>query len=423
VSVLLFTAGFDEDIVDRLAPDDARFFAIASAISIAASVLVGVGLTFGAGLALELWPLAGVVGLVGLLFALNLFRLLHAGTGFPLHEDVAELDRWRPPPTGAFVLFLLGAMLLQPVVLFALGSATAREGNGLIALGLAAWSRPGLAVLLTVVLALLMSATSWLRFFNLGPLRAYERHRWHRNRGVVDGAWQRSQEVITEDLRPHESFSGELRVHYDTKPMPFGIDPARVEREMVKFVPPEDEPEEEEELLPAEAPIAAPAPKKTEPAPDAPPQVPEPPPKEDALFPREELGPTDAGVPPRLAFFDVGRINAARAREHVDEIAPFVSELLGRDEDEVRALIRVSPDDLQLFRLFSEWKEPGVVLLKTAGFARQHGLAKAVSIYVGRPVEEVVARIDDAPADKKLSSVFAPELAKRLLGKDISHLK
>ena len=69
--------------------------------------------------------------------------------------------------------------------------------------------------------------------------------------------------------------------------------------------------------------------------------------------------------------------------------------------------------------LFSEWKSLRSILLHNAGFALDHNMASIISIAVGRPTPDVMQRLTHAPREQRLAGVFAPELARKLLGRKI----
>ena len=120
---------------------------------------------------------------------------------------------------------------------------------------------------------------------------------------------------------------------------------------------------------------------------------------------------------PAPAYFDMGRLQTKRAQEHIDVVAPFVVAFTGKSDAEVRARIANAPDDARLHQVFDDWKKLKVILMKDAGFALANGLAPIVSVIVQKPVADVERRLRAAPRDKRLTGVFAPELARRLLRK------
>jgi hypothetical protein len=113
---LVRAAGYDDAIVARLEPRDARFFVVAGFLSLLAVALAVAGTATGAWLA-DAGPLAVVVGgLASGALVWSLLRFLHAGTGFPLHLPIEDVDRWRPGLTSVVVLFGLACLMLQPLV-------------------------------------------------------------------------------------------------------------------------------------------------------------------------------------------------------------------------------------------------------------------------------------------------------------------
>jgi hypothetical protein len=119
--------------------------------------------------------------------------------------------------------------------------------------------------------------------------------------------------------------------------------------------------------------------------------------------------------PPAVAFFDIGRLQVKRAREHMDVAAPFIAKFVDRPESEVRAALAAAPEDARVHRLFDDYKKLRSILMKDARFALDHGLAPVVAIVTQRSVADVEKRMRAAPPDKRLTGVFAPELARRLL--------
>jgi hypothetical protein len=198
---------------------------------------------------------------------------------------------------------------------------------------------------------------------------------------------------------------------------------------------------------PPRTPEPAPPPRASEPAapprasePAPPPRTPEPAPPPRASDPPRASEPRAAPVAkeetvqlswddpvddakteaPARHFMDMGRAQAKRAKEHVASVAPFVSVMTGRSIDDVERTIRAAPDDARMHALFPEYKQLKSILLKDAAFAREHGLAPVLSIIAQKPLADVEKRLAAAPGNKKLTGVFAPELARRLLGKKIA---
>jgi len=449
VETLIRIAGYDERLVARLAGDHAKFFAGASVLSVVASVLASLGMGYGAWLAFQSMVAAVFGGLVAGPVVLNLFRMHHAGTGYSIHLPIEGLARWRPSLAAAMVLSCLGAMLLQPLVLFAMKPFTdgavasaiaaevaelARVGgdvstvaeDGIIRRAHATWNQPLIAVLLTLLLALLVSAPAWLRRVFVTDVRAYERLRWIDDRMFVDDAFADAQDLIHRALEDEPHYSGRLQLHfadppYNTRPIFFGVDPLLVEREGVKFVKGE-EGEAAKEEVPAEPPPAPPP--KAPPAPMPTAEEAKVAPESEAASPPAAMfawdDSLDAGDPPDPSYLDVGRLPARVARRHPEEVVAFVVAFTGRDEQEVRDLLRVAPDDMPVHKLFSEWTRLPTILMKGAGFALDHGLSGIIAIIVDKPVDEVERRLRAAPRNRRLTGVFTSELARRILGEDVS---
>jgi hypothetical protein len=110
-----------------------------------------------------------------------------------------------------------------------------------------------------------------------------------------------------------------------------------------------------------------------------------------------------------------GRTTAAQARTDKGGLVLFLTVYLEKPRDEVLRALAAAPADAPLFKVFPEWNKLPTLLLKSAGFAIDAGLAPLVAIAVDKPVEQVERRLRAAPRDKKVSGVFAPELARRLL--------
>lgn len=434
VNALVRLAGYDPVLVARLETRDRRFFAFVSVLSVLASVTVGLGIGDGALLAFS--PVAApVLGVVFAALTLNLYRLLHAGTGYPMHLPIEDIDRWRPGGAPALVLLSLGFLVTQPLVFLALEPLLAADlagGDGLIRRAHAAWDRPVLAAPATAALSLLVSMPAWLRILLPRAIRAYEKERWIEGRILVDDAFANAQDAITRLLEGTPGFSGTLAVHfadppYNTRPLVYGLDPDLVERGNVKWVPYDEPPPEP--LVPQAVPTSAPAPAPVPPPREPPParMSPAPAPAPSSAADGEDLAVSwddashdaDRG-PPAIAFLDVGRLQVKRAREHLDAVAPFIAAFTGRSELEVRGLLRTAPPEERVHRLFSDYKKLRSILLKDARFALAHGLGPIVSIIVQRPLPDVEKRLRAAPPDKKLTGVFAPELARRLLKKKVA---
>lgn len=338
------------------------------------------------------------------------------------------------------MLLALGFLVTQPLVFLAMHARIARalvDGDGLIHRAHAAWDHPLLALPLTAVFSILVSAPAWLRILFPAAIRNYERELWIEGRMLVDDAYANAQDIITNLLERVPGFSGTLEVHYadppyNTKPLVYGLDADLVERDNVKWVP-YTSPQEPRAITPkpprpveaASPPPPAPPPPKPKEAP-APVELPPPAPVEQAKAEGEELlaswddpSQDDDEGPPAIAFFDVGRLQVKRAKQNLDAVAPFIARFTGRGEDEVRGMLRNAPDDERVHRLFGDYKKLRSILLQDAGFALDHGLAPVVSIIVQRPLADVEKRMRAAPRDKRLTGVFAPELARRLLKKRV----
>ncbi len=277
-SSLLSAVGYDPAIVVLLPRSEARFFVFASLLSVAAALLAGVSLGYGG------WLAAGAVvavpvGLATSVFVLNLLRLHHAGSGYPLHLPLELIPAWRPAAAAVVVLFTLGLLITQPLVLLAqkpvldkdVASRVADEravrdaalrrplapgqppvdpadvarlvvSDGLILRGRVAWDRhPLSSSLLSLLFASVIAGPALLRRTQARVLRRYESERWIIERMFVDDEWARAQDAITALLSPLPRFSGQLSSHYadppyNTRPLVFGLDPAVVVDDRVKFV-------------------------------------------------------------------------------------------------------------------------------------------------------------------------------------------
>ena len=426
-AALVRLAGYDDAIVARLDPRDARFFLVAAFASLVSVALAAAGSATGAWLA-DAGVLAVVVGgLASGALVWSLLRFLHAGTGFPLHLPIEDVDAWRPGLTSVVVLAGLASLMLQPLVVLVAAPGAA----GLIGAARAAWADPARAAPVALLLVAIAAAPAALRRWRPAPVRAYERERWIDDRTAVDDAFADAQDAIAALLADVPGFGGKLALHfadppYNTRPLVFGLDPYAVQRGEARLpqeaAPPVD-------VVPALAgPDTVVVPKA-----DAPPVfvVPAMERPTAAATPAEPAADAAAGAQmdfddashdadeaaPPLAWLDVGRLAMPRARAHAALVAPWIAAYTGRPVDEVTKLIELAPDDARVHRLFPEYKKLAVILTKTAGFALEHGLARVVSIAVGKPVDDVVRRLRAAPPDKRLTGVFAPELARRLLKK------
>lgn len=432
---LVSLTGYDPSLVVRLVSTEQRFFVGVGILCVVASALVGAGAGYG-GMYSFSAPVGVGIGVVFAALVLNLFRLLHAGTGYPVHLPIEGIDGWRPGKAPALVLWFLGALIAQPIVILLLKpwldpliAARGDNTDGLIIRTLAAWDMPLAAAPLTVVLAFLIAAPAWTRILTPDAVRAYERERWIEDRLLVDDAFADAQNIITSMLDGLKGFSGTLATHtadppYNTRPLVYGLDPALIESGSVRFVKGRDVPlPEPAPRAPAPAPVAAPL--APTPLAAAPPPLPAPAPvaaAPAATATDDEINTTwddpahdDDPNPPALAFFDIGRLQVKRARAHMDVAAPFIAQFTDRPEDEVRALLKNAPDDARVHRLFGDYKKLRSILMKDAHFALAHGLAPVVALITQRSVADVDKRLRAAPPDKRLTGVFAPELARRLL--------
>ncbi|MCC7069700.1 MAG: hypothetical protein IT383_00145 [Deltaproteobacteria bacterium] len=262
---LLTLCGYDVDIVARVAPGERRFLIMSAALSVVAALLCGVGLGYGGMLTLGLLS-APPLFAVGTLFMLNLMRLQHAGSGYPLHLPIEEIGNWRPAFTGVVVLFALGLLVVQPLALLflkrpldddivsrivetavlqhALGVVERPPpADGLILRARFAWELHALPMALASAgLALMVAAPAWLRIVGVRALRRYESERWIRDRMFVDDEWAVAQDIVTSTLaRTAPGFSGALQTHhadapYNTRPLLFGLDPSAFVEGGVRWV-------------------------------------------------------------------------------------------------------------------------------------------------------------------------------------------
>lgn len=454
---MIRSVGYDPEIVAGLSRGDVRFFRVAAACGFLSAIVVGIGTGYGGWLTLG--PIAAVpLGVAGALFLLNLLRLHHAGSGYPLHLPIEDIVRWRPALTASIVLFLLGLLLAQPVALLVLKPSLdvrvaahvaeqralrtrlgAEEGrapaDGLIVRAHLAWQDQLPTGVLVAICALLVALPALLRRFGASAVRNYESERWIRERMFVDDEYAEAQEAVTNLLR-EVGFTGSLSLHYGdppyhTRPLVFGLDPALLVSDGIQLVRPAKvdgdaliHPETSQAPQAPTAPLAPPAPVAAL-APVAPPPLVDKPPAVDdeevgaALPAWDDPAQDHASEAPAPAFFDVGRAQVKRARAHADVTVPLIARYTGRPEAEVRALLRNAPDDERLHRLFPEWKRLPTILLKDAGFALDFQLAPVIALIVLRPLADVERRLRAAPRDKRLTGVFAPELARRLLNKKV----
>ncbi|MDP2343653.1 MAG: hypothetical protein Q8O67_22025 [Deltaproteobacteria bacterium] len=453
VVTLLSAVGYDPAIVKLLPRGEARFFVFASALSVGAALLAGLSLGYGAGLAVGI-PAAVVLAPLTALFVLNLLRLHHAGSGYPLHLPLELIPGWRPAGAAVVVLFTLGLLITQPLVMLvqkpwldvdvaahaaaeralrdaagADDSARVVVSDGLIVRGRAAYDvHPLSSSLLALLFASIIAGPALLRRTRASVLRRYESERWIIERMFVDDEWARCQDAVVAMLQPLPTFSGSLSAHYgdppyNTRPLVFGLDPALVVSGRVKFTRGKEAAGPETTTTttttttsplpaPAPAPVAvavAPA-VVLRPASTSPPRPPSPQEVERGEGTRIPAGPVVL-----LSITDTARTSAASARTTVP--AAFIARYLGRGVDDVERVLAAADDDLPLHKVFPEWNKLPTILLKDAGFALDHGMARVLAIIVERDVEQVLRRLRAAPREKSLSGVFAPELARRLLNK------
>jgi hypothetical protein len=457
-------AGFDDEIVSRLHEDDRLHLAAVSACGVVSILLSVCGLGYAAHLALGGVVVPLLIALATGMVVANLVRLHHAGSGFPAHRPLDAIETHRPALVAVVVYLALGAMLTSPCAMWTLapllkrdiaaaqGSSAgihdvpdqvhglhrdrhgeqARVTGGLITRGRAFVGRPLLASVLTILFALVFSAVAWLKFFFLRAFRTYERERYVRERALIDRWFEDSQLVVVSTLAPYRTFTGHLRQHYadppyNTVPTFFGVMPDELFKD-ARFVRPWDaddegvsvadvaRAEEEEPRAPppsvVDAQIVEPAHESVSPLDDGILGAPADEPEARSVW-DEPL--VDDGGPPSIHYLDIGRLPVERARRHSDEVAPFIAAVTGRSLREVAALLRVAPDDTHVHQLFSEYKSLRAILMREAAFARDHGFTRLVSIIVGIPEDDVMRRIESAPPDQRLTGVFAPELAKRIL--------
>jgi hypothetical protein len=418
VSSTILLAGYDPRLVARLTVRHARFFGVASVLTIVAAVVVGVGAGYGAELVSDSIIMGIAVGVAAALVMLNLYRLFHAGTGFPIHWPIEALDRWSPSWVGIAVFVVLGGLISQPDVLLVMkplidDQVALLPVDGLVSRTRAAWSHPIVAIVATAWFAMLSSLPAWLRRIMHEPVRAYEQERWLDERMLVDDAFAEAQDDITQLLTGIPGFSGALQVHYadppyNTRPLIFGFD--LFARSDGKFIvtdepaPPQLEP--------------APLPKRAEtPAPVHLPALPTPPPPDVAAPSLSWDDPKDDHRidAPVALFFDMGRSQVKRAQQHLDEVAPFLSRFVGISVEEVQRLVTAAPPEARLHEVIPGYKSVRAIVLQNAGFALDHGLAPILAIITEKPVEDVEKRLRAAPRDRRLSGVFTAELARRLL--------
>jgi hypothetical protein len=480
---LLRACGYDDAHVARLAPADARFFVVASVLVVVAAVTAGGSMAYGAALTVGNAAAPFLAIVVGL-FVMNLLRLHHAGSGYPLHHPIAGIDRRRPAGAAVVVLFTLGAFLTQPLVLLVLRpwidadlaarTATTQalqqqlgiEGSepvhGLIARTHAAWDGHADAfVALSLAFSLLVAAPVLLRRTGARAVRLYESERWVAERMFVDDAWAENLHAVTSILRrTAPGFTGRLQVHsadppYNTRPLVFGLDPALFVPGRLRFVrpagpiepapaialpgaslPPEDAAAAFEER-PANTVAPSTLPGATPPLPAA---APPPPPasssslavassesseaeSSEAESSSSESSSSSTAAPapsPRPVWagrsaVDVGRLTTGEVRADIRAHIDFLTAYLELPRDDVLRALVATPPKTPLYAAFPQWSNAAKILLRPAAFALDAGLAPLIAVAVDKSPEQVERRLQAAPPDARVSAVFAPELARRLL--------
>jgi hypothetical protein len=473
---LFSLCGYDASLIAKVSRGERAFFVFSAAFTILAVLLAGAGMAYGFVLTSGPWA-APPAFLAAALFVLNLLRLQHAGSGYPLHLPIEDIHAWRPGLAGLWVLLVFGVLLGQPLVILlqkpwldpvvadriadanavrqAMGLEVSGVVDGLIVRGRAAWSEHLLvSAALTVVCALMLAAPALLRFIGASAVRDYESERWIADRILVDDEWADARDVIEETLVvTAPGWRPPLLVPfadppYNTRPLIFGIDPAEVVEGRLKFLRLPRSKRQATPTLPPQAPwwaqlepssttttTAPPTGSKPEPlaAPEAsPPSAPRPAPQPAPRSPvappttsstttqtTDEASVDDAASPPEPGAFigtvvDIGRLSAGRARGSVAVMA-LCARYLECSGAEVFRALREAPDDALVHAVFPSWGKLPTVLLKPAAVALELGLAPLIAIAVGRPVEQVERRLRAVSGDQKVSSVFAPELARRLL--------
>jgi hypothetical protein len=434
------------------------FFVVSAALNLVAVLLAGAGMAYGFVLTVGPWA-ALPAFIAAALFVLNLLRLQHAGSGYPLHLPIEAIHTWRPGLAGVFILLLFGVLLSQPIVFLlqkpwldpvvaarvadaaavraALGLDETPVTDGLILRGRAAWSEHlGASALLTLSCALLLAAPAILRVIGTAAVRDYESERWIADRILVDDEWAVARDVIEATLtETAPGWRPPLVVPfadppYNTRPLIFGLDPADLVEGRVRFVRLPRRQRAPTPALPPTAPWwaglapvapadAAPMPTMTTmttmptmptaPSPPATPSTPPPtPPSTTAPAPH----PAGDDLPGSVV--ELGRWRAADARLSIKAMA-LCARYLDLSAGEVLQSLRAAPDDAPLHTVFPAWGRLPTVLLKPAAVALEMGLAPLIAIAVGRPVDQIERRLRAVPGDRKVSAVFAPELARRLL--------
>ena len=145
---LISLTGYDPSLVVRLSNTEQRFFVVVGVLCALSSLLVGAGAGYGGTYSFSA-PVGVLVGVTFAALVLNLYRLLHSGTGYPVHLPIEDIDTWRPGKAPALVMWFLGALVAQPIVILLLKPwldpviiARGDGVDGLITRTLAAWDMP-----------------------------------------------------------------------------------------------------------------------------------------------------------------------------------------------------------------------------------------------------------------------------------------
>lgn len=464
MQALFSLCGYDVALINRVGRGERAFFAVSAALSLVAVLLAGAGMAYGFVLTLGPWAAPPAFMMAGL-FVLNLLRLQHAGSGYPLHLPIEAIHAWRPGLAGVFILLVFGVLLSQPIVFLlqkpwldpvvashvadaavvraALGLDAAPVVDGLILRGRAAWSEQlGISALLTCCFALLLASPAILRFFGVAAVRDYESERWIADRILVDDEWAGARDLIEDTLVvTAPGWRPPLVVPfadppYNTRPLIFGLDPADLVEGRLRFVRLPRSQRTPTPVMPTSetpwwAALAPGAPTAVADAPVAAPPTPTPTPTPQTTTPSlatttapatsmtMAVSTTAAHAPlsvdePPDSVVDVGRVRAADARRSIKVMA-WCSRYLELPPGEVLHALRAANDDAPLHEIFPSWGRLPTLLLKPASVALEMGLAPLIAIAVGRPADQVERRLRAVPGDRKVSSVFAPELARRLL--------
>jgi hypothetical protein len=258
--------GYDVSLIDKVGAGERAFFVVSAILSLLAAGLAGAGMGYGAVLTVGILP-SPLAAVAAAAFVMNLLRLQHAGSGYPLHAPIEDIHAWRPALAGVVVLFVFGCLIVQPLVFLVerpfidpvlearaaelalvragLGLQTAGvvdHGFGLLARGRAAYSElTVISSALTVVFALLVAGPALLRVVGVRVLRHYESERWITERIVVDDEWAWARECIEETLVAlTPNFHPPLTTPfadppYNTRPLIFGIDPKDIVEGRLRF--------------------------------------------------------------------------------------------------------------------------------------------------------------------------------------------